>query len=81
MHYKNGREAKNGDMVLLSPSYGAPVIGILYNAKAGNDNCNGNIAPVRPGDPCPDLKECLHIEDVKGYIAEASIKPAVPAKE
>lgn len=64
MHYKNGREAKNGDMVMLIPSYGAPVVGILYNAKAGNDFCNGNIAPVAPNDPCPNLKECLHIDDV-----------------
>jgi len=64
MHYKNGREAKNGDMVMLFPSYGAPVVGILYNAKAGNDFCNGNLAPVAPTDPCPNLKECLHIDDV-----------------
>jgi hypothetical protein len=40
MHYKNGREAKNGDMVvLLQPKdYSGPnVIGILYNAKAGSN--------------------------------------------
>jgi hypothetical protein len=35
MHYKNGREAKNGDMIMVLASYSAPVIGILYNAKAG----------------------------------------------
>ncbi len=46
MHYKNGREAKNGDMVMLVPtSYGSPVVGILYNAVAGNDNCNGSLSP------------------------------------
>ena len=70
MHYKNGREAKNGDMVLLNPSWGAPIIGILYNAQAGNDNCNGKIAPVSPSDSCPDLKDCLHIDDVKAAISE-----------
>src|ERR1035441_4396182 len=48
MHYKNGREAKNGDKVMLIPSYGAPVVGILYDAQAGNDYCNGRIAPVSP---------------------------------
>ena len=64
MHYKNGREAKNGDKVLLIPSYGAPVVGILYNATAGNDTCNGNLAPCSPNDPCPNLKECLHLDDV-----------------
>ncbi len=64
MHYKNGREAKNGDKVVLIPSYGAPVIGILYDATAGNDFCNGKIAPIAPGDACPNLKECLHLDDV-----------------
>ncbi len=64
MHYKNGREAKNGDKVILFPSYGAPIVGILYDAVAGNDYCNGKIAPTSPTDPCPNLKECLHIDDV-----------------
>lgn len=41
VHYKNGREAKNGDKVVLLPSYGSPVVGILYDATAGNDYCNG----------------------------------------
>lgn len=64
MHYKNGREAKNGDKVLLVPSYGSPRIGVLYEATAGNDRCNGKLAVISPSDPCPDLKECLHIDDV-----------------
>lgn len=64
MHYKNGRVAINGDKVILIPSYGAPVIGILYDAVAGNDTCNGKIAPIKPSDPMPNLKECLHLDDV-----------------
>lgn len=64
MHYKNGREAKNGDKVVLIPTWGAPVIGILYDATAGNDYCNGRIAPTGPSDPCPNLKEVLHLDDV-----------------
>lgn len=64
MHYKNGREAKNGDKVIFIPSYGSPVIGILYDAKAGNDYCNGRIAATSPSDVCPNLKEVLHIEDI-----------------
>ena len=64
MHYKNGREAKNGDKVVLIPSYGQPVIGILYDAVAGNDSCNGRIAPIKPSDPMPNLAECLHLDDV-----------------
>jgi hypothetical protein len=64
MHYKNGREAKNGDKVLLVPSYGAPMVGILYDATAGNDTCNGRLAACSPNDPTPNLQECLHMEDV-----------------
>lgn len=64
MHYKNGRAAKNGDKVVVFPSYGSPVIGILYGAVPGNDHCNGRVAPVSPTDPGVDLKEVLHWDDV-----------------
>lgn len=73
MHYKNGREAKNGDKVILIPSHGAPVAGILYDAVAGNDYCNGKIAVTTSSDPCPNLKECLHADDVaKAEIPDSS---------
>jgi hypothetical protein len=65
MHYKNGREAKIGDKVVLINEYGTACIGILYDAVAGQDYCNGKLAIVSPSDPCPNLKECLHIDDVK----------------
>lgn len=64
MHYSNGREAKNGDKVVLFSSYAAPVVGILYDATAGNDYCNGKIAITQPNDLCPNLKDCLHLDDV-----------------
>lgn len=75
MHYKNGREARNGDKVVLVPTYGSPVIGILYDATPGNDYCNGKLAPIAPNDPCPSLKECLHLDDVLAAI-EAAQQPA-----
>lgn len=72
MHYKNGRVAKNGDKVVLiqqyeGKTYGS-VIGILYDAMAGNDHCNGRLAPISPSDPCPDLSECLHLDDVTAAL-------------
>lgn len=77
MHYKNGREAKNGDKVVLIPSYGPPVVGILYDAKAGNDYCNGKIAPTSPNDLCPNLRECLHLDDVLAEISKIpEVKPS-----
>jgi hypothetical protein len=78
MHYKNGRAAKNGDKVMLIPSYGSPVVGILYDAQAGNDFCNGKIAPISPADPCPNLKEVLHLDDVLGALpadVPSTVKP------
>lgn len=68
MHYKNGREAKIGDKVLVTPAYGSPYIGILYDAIPGNDYCNGKIAQVNSNDACPNLQECLHLDDVIGAL-------------
>lgn len=67
MHYKNGRAAKNGDkIVLVQPKgyYGNPVAGILYDAVAGNNDCNGRIAITSASDQCADLKHCLHADDI-----------------
>jgi hypothetical protein len=69
MHYRNGREAKNGDKVVVFTN-GGPVAGILYDAVAGNDYCNGKIAPISPHDLMPNLKECLHVDDVLNAVAE-----------
>jgi len=68
MHYKNGREAHNGDKIVVIPSYGAPFVGILYDAVAGNDFCNGKVALITPNAPCPNLKECLHLDDFLAAI-------------
>lgn len=65
MHYKNGREAKNGDKVMIVDGYKTGTTGILYDATAGNDFCNGKLASMSPGDLCPNLKECLHLDDAK----------------
>jgi hypothetical protein len=64
MHYRNGRAARNGDKVVVLPTYGPPCAGILYDATPGNDYCNGRVAITSPSDPCPNLKECLHADDV-----------------
>lgn len=55
---------KNGDKVICIPSYGPPFAGILYDAVAGNDHCNGKVAITSTSDPMPNLKECLHADDV-----------------
>ena len=76
MHYRNGREAKNGDKVILLPTYGPPIAGILYDAVAGNDSCNGRLAIPSNMDPCPNLAECLHADDVaKATIPDSTLAP------
>lgn len=81
MHYKNGRPAKNGDKVVLFPTHGSPTVGILYDATAGNDYCNGRLAPISPSDPCPNLKECLHLDDVKAALPESVPDTSAPASD
>lgn len=76
MHYRNGREAKNGDKVISLAGYGSgPVninaIGILFDAKPGNDYCNGSIAPITGGQVVSAcLCDCLHLDDVAALLAE-----------
>lgn len=65
MHYKNGREAKNGDLVVNLPSVGAPVVGILHSAVSTSETCNGRLALPTVGDPYVTIGECLHVDDVK----------------
>jgi hypothetical protein len=68
MHYKNGREAKNGDKVLFLNQWGRPALGILYDATPGNNDCNGYLAQLSGNDPCADLKNCLHADDVQAAL-------------
>lgn len=74
MHYRNGREAKNGDRVIQLSMYGAKVIatGILHEATAGNDYCNGMIAPTHgPTGAC--LIDCLHADDLAALLEEKGL--------
>lgn len=69
MHYRNGRPAANGDKVVSITPYGTAGIGILYDAVAGNNYCNGKLAPMIAPQTV-NLKECLHIDDVKHLFEE-----------
>lgn len=79
MHYRNGREAKNGDTIIQighQNKEGIPTIeriGILYDAEAGNDYCNGKIAPVHTvaGGAC--MCDCLHVDDVMAMLKEKGL--------
>ena len=48
MHYRNGREAKNGDKIVKLEGGKVVSFGVLHSATPGNDYCNGNIAAIQP---------------------------------
>jgi hypothetical protein len=78
MHYRNGREAKNGDKVVMIGGYGSEggqvvALGVLYGAVPGNDYCNGNIAPTQPAGVSACLCDCLHVEDLQKLLADAGL--------
>ena len=86
MHYRNGREAKNGDKIVSLAGYGSgPLningIGILFDAVPGNDFCNGSIASTVGGPvvgAC--LCDCLHIDDVAALIIAKGWDKRPPGK-
>lgn len=77
MHYKNGRVARNGDKVVMIQN-GRMYTGVLYDAVAGNDYCNGNLAPL-PGSTYCNLKECLHMDDAVAALPASVPDTSMPA--
>jgi hypothetical protein len=76
MHYRNGREAKNGDRVVQLSYEGGKLetVGILHNAVAGNDYCNGALAPCLPvGVASACLIDCIHVDDLAEILKAAGI--------
>jgi len=78
MHYRNGREAKNGDkIVLLECNSGeAAAVGVLRDAVPGNDFCNGYVRighEPSGSDPIACMCDCLHVEDMAAILAEKGL--------
>jgi hypothetical protein len=64
MHYRNGREAKNGDKIVKLEGGKVVAYGVLHSAVPGNDYCNGNIAVVQSANDYACMVDCLHVDDV-----------------
>jgi hypothetical protein len=77
MHYRNGREAKNGDKIVQLADYGngarVAAVGVLYDAKPGNDHCNGQIAPIQSVGISACLCDCLHVDDLAAILAKEGL--------
>lgn len=70
MHYRNGREAKNGDKIVKLEGAKIVSFGVLHSATQGNDYCNGNIATIQPANDYACMVDCLHIDDVAELLKE-----------
>lgn len=77
MHYRNGRAAQNGDKIVMIGGYGngaqLVALGVLYDAKPGNDHCNGQIAPVQSPGTSVCLCDCLHVDDLAAILKEKGL--------
>ena len=73
MHYRNGREAKNGDKIVKLQGAKVEAFGVLHGAVPGNDYCNGNIAVVQTANDYACLCDCIHIDDLAELISSAGL--------
>lgn len=85
MHYRNGREAKNGDKIVMIGSEGRiESVGELRDATPGNDYCNGDIyakvdgKEVKVSYAC--LCDCLHVDDVAELLKDKGLDKRPPGK-
>lgn len=73
MHYRNGREARNGDKIVQLDGTGKLVaFGVLHSAVPGNDYCNGSIAAIQQ-QPGACIVDCLHVEDLEALLVEKGL--------
>ena len=81
MHFRNGREAKNGDTIVQLDSEGKICgFGVLFGAQAGNDYCNGYVAPIATNKTIACLCDCIHADDLAALLAEKGLDKRPPPK-
>lgn len=75
MHYRNGREANNGDLVVrINDSGVIEAVGVLQNAEPGNEYCNGEIKNLESGhESYACMCDCLHVEDLAELLVQAKL--------
>jgi hypothetical protein len=73
MHYRNGKEAKNGDQIVKLNGGKIEAVGVLYGATPGNDYCNGYIAPTQQPKEIACMVDCITVEDLAAILAEKGL--------
>lgn len=73
MHYKNGRKAKLGDMVITRNYAGCPLSGVVVTAHTESDACNLRVIPFDPATMFyATASETLHVDDVLPVVDPAA---------
>lgn len=79
MHYKNGREAKEGDPAILLESYSKKIkVGQVHDIQPGSNTCNCQLAVIIQGGVnhlCATLGEMYHAEDALLAIEPLALEP------
>lgn len=73
MHYRNGREAKNGDKIVSLNGGKVEAFGVLHSATPGNDYCNGRIAIDQSTQALACMCDCLHVDDLAAILADKGL--------
>jgi hypothetical protein len=86
MHFKNKREARNGDPVICRGYNGQITVGKIHSLAPGQDTCNCTVAEVVMGGvnqlTCQTVGHLYHAEDAFTAIeANITAPEAEPAKE
>jgi len=67
MHFKNGREAKQGDHVVTRSYTGNIVGGVIFDLNPSGSTCNVTVSVLKPGGTyeltCQDVNQMYHVED------------------
>jgi hypothetical protein len=72
MHYRNGREAKNGDRVIQIGFDGKLQAGVIFDCIPGNYYCNGNLVPTH-GFIGACLIDCINVDDILDLLKEKNL--------
>jgi len=80
MHYKNGREAKDGDAVVYK-DYDRVVVGTLHTLHPTAKSCNGTLTRVTFGgthDQAVNVQDAFHAEDaLQAAEAVSAVLPPI----
>ena len=73
MHYRNGREAHNGDKIVMLEGGEVRASGVLHSAVPGDDHCNGKTAPIQDSNQYACMCRCQHLDDVTAILKEKGL--------